>query len=203
MVDTYRATLVRRGLDDHGNILGKGEGRPQVPPTLIARRAAIRTRATSKASDEAICLSQLLQLDLNKVVYLDKSETMAGFWASMEKVASGMAFSDASKKLASKGYHWAPASLMGDFESKETSWAGPRSLWHNLDAVASECGLLAALPALTFNVAEGNIFTKRALLKRCSAEYGVMAQLELRDTAGNWYKCGIMQQWHRLLVKEN
>jgi len=164
---------------------------------LIALRSALRTRATSKAADEAICLSQILRLDLRKVVYSNRSEKIATFWAAIETVPLGLAFSRTTQKLSSRGFRWAPASLMGDLECKELTWAGPPALWESLDATPTDDGLLVALPALTFNAAGRSNLAKRSMLKRCSTEMELMSHLELRDNAGNWYKCDVDQRWHQ------
>ena len=118
-----------------------------------------------------------------------------GNWSS--GVPLGLAFSRATQKLSSIGYHWAPASLMGDLECKELAWAGPPALWESLDATPTDNGLLVVLPALTFVSGGRYNLAKRSMLKRCSTEMELMSHLELRCNAGNWYKCDIDQQWHQ------
>ena len=81
-------------------------------------RSTLSTRATSWKYDEALCLGNIMSLDMNTITNAADEQKMQTFWSLVEKIPVGLAFSHARRKLVSDGYRWAPSSLMGEVETK-------------------------------------------------------------------------------------
>ena len=111
-------------------------------------RIALKTRATSRAADEPLCLGALLGLEMERILASDDAKKMQVLWSLMEKVPVGLVFSNAPKKLTGKGFRWAPSSLMGALDVER--WEGSNVLIGELTAKPSSEGLFARLPGLLF-----------------------------------------------------
>ena len=86
-------------------------------PNIADIREALKCRAVSVASDEALCVFATLHLNLELIVELPPEDTMPMLWRTIEQIPAGMVFSSVSQKLTSPGLHWAPASFMGDLDA--------------------------------------------------------------------------------------
>jgi hypothetical protein len=74
----------------------------------------LRARSTSVASDEAICIAALLNVDIHKVLAVDASdsqERMRVLWSLVPHVPSSVIFY-LVRTLSAPGYRWAPQSLL-------------------------------------------------------------------------------------------
>ncbi|KAI1624395.1 hypothetical protein EDD37DRAFT_410883 [Exophiala viscosa] len=173
--------------------------RLQEVPTL---RYALSKRSTSWASDEALCLGGILGLEMSKIIEVADSQKMEVVWSLLEKLPAGLAFSRASRKLTSKGYRWAPSSLMGDL--KVPRWGGPGPLFARLDATPSVEGLIVQFPGILFKARHGggSIVAKSELLMECLPQFiGDDCYLRLQGQDGLWYTCDIEARWHQCPAK--
>ena len=76
--------------------------------------SALRHRSTSVASDEAICVGNLLQLDFSGIYKRNRQPTMEDVWKGISTVSATVIFSY-SPRLQTPGLRWAPATfLRGD-----------------------------------------------------------------------------------------
>jgi hypothetical protein len=71
---------------------------------------ALRYRATSVPTDEPLCLTTLLGLDMSKVLQEDPENRMKRFWSLVTPPAKIVFRS--GQNLNEEGYRWAPASLL-------------------------------------------------------------------------------------------
>jgi hypothetical protein len=87
-----------------------------VVTALTGLMQALQIRSTSVASDEALCLTTLLQLDVPKILAVppeNATERMLEFWKQMPQIPSRLIFHD-GPKLKTTFFSWAPASLLLD-----------------------------------------------------------------------------------------
>lgn len=68
-------------------------------------------RSTSVATDEPICLANLLQLDASRIVRTEPSQRMDEFWKLIPQVPEAV-INVAGRTLESQGLRWAPASFL-------------------------------------------------------------------------------------------
>ena len=68
-------------------------------------------RATSKSSDEAICLAGLLDLDMHAILSAPVDERMEKLWSVMKHIPQHVVFW-IGPKLERKGFRWAPSTLL-------------------------------------------------------------------------------------------
>ncbi|EON67696.1 hypothetical protein W97_06839 [Coniosporium apollinis CBS 100218] len=118
---------------------------------IIATRDAVMSRGLSKDSDEALCLSTLMDLDPTPVINApdNEDEKMRALWAMIPKVPLSLVFSRAPKKLPIPGFRWAPSSFRGPIPHDiHDWWAGPDELWKRIEAEPTPSGLLVKLPGL-------------------------------------------------------
>ena len=71
---------------------------------------ALKFRSTSVATDEALCLGGILNLDMAKVLEVPAEQRMERVWDLLSDIPQDVIFLDAPK-LSSKGFRWAPATL--------------------------------------------------------------------------------------------
>lgn len=155
-------------------------------------RFALSSRSTSWAPDEAICLAGVLGMDMRKVVSATETDKMKVFWSLMQKLPTGLAFSNASRKLTAPGYRWAPASLMGDLTLDD--WSGPNHLGAKLDARPSTDaggGLIVRLPGIVF---EANSRRKEAVPENLKARFFNWCLPSIRDSANFKQVVGVGHQ---------
>ncbi|KAI4207796.1 MAG: hypothetical protein LQ348_000433 [Seirophora lacunosa] len=152
---------------------------------------SLQSRSVSIPTDEALCLSTLMGLDIAKVTAVPPLERMNVFWRTFNSIPASFFFSRAPRKLLEPGFHWAPSSFM-QCESA-WSWLGPPKLCDptedNINAVPTNQGLLAPLPGLLFraNIAgsvERMIFTKRSVFN-----------LEVEN--GSWLRLVLEEPWNQ------
>ena len=78
----------------------------------IARAMAFRS--TSVSTDEALCLGALLDLDMKRIVAVSEDQRMEEVWTLLgeaERIPPNALFAG-GPKLRTKGYGWAPSSLL-------------------------------------------------------------------------------------------
>ncbi|MCJ1385016.1 hypothetical protein MMC17_008134 [Xylographa soralifera] len=98
---------------------------------------SLRARSTSVASDEAICIAALLNVDISKVLAVDASEPlerMRVVWSLAVEVPSRIIFY-LVRTLDATGYRWAPRSLLRPSSPSETIYVSDPQIprYHHLD----------------------------------------------------------------------
>lgn len=127
---------------------------PKRTPNLALLDRALSYRNTTVASDEPLCITTLMDLDIDRILPLCGEERMATVWdliagKNEEGLPSRMIFLE-GPKLEKKGYHWAPSTLLPsserlyNFRTRVLGWNGaPRG-------TLTPEGLLAPYPGLRF-----------------------------------------------------
>ena len=166
-------------------------------------RYSLRGRCTSKAEDEPLCLANLMELDLAQVLASQSPATrMEAFWRMMPNKPYGLIFSEASRKLTKPGMRWAPATLMGDIDV--VNWVNESILQADCVAVASERGLNAQFPGMTFKVpmdlqhlmsSDKVPVAQKALSP--TTDKDLHHPLLLTDNQGAWFNCFLEKGWHQ------
>ena len=107
-------------------------------------RGALSIGSVSVSGDEALCLSCLMGLDMEKIRAVPSSDRIKTFWSLIPKVSMGLIFSRVPNKLIHRVIRWAPSSFLELLPTNH--WAGPQGLDDDSNAVVAESGLLADLP---------------------------------------------------------
>ena len=135
------AKLLRYGLETRG----------QLQARLGWYRSVLKTKSTTRNSDQALCLASLMNLDMQKITEAKPEERMKVFWSLVERFPIGILFSKSKNKLNFEGYRWAPASFLefkDDWKVKD-EWMGPESLHEKYIRRTAECqGQKAELPVI-------------------------------------------------------
>ncbi|KAK0509186.1 hypothetical protein JMJ35_008557 [Cladonia borealis] len=129
-------------------------GTPKRTPNLALLDRALSYRNTTVPSDEPLCISTLMDLNIDRVLPSCGEERMATVWDLIAEKNEGglpshMVFLE-GPKLRKKGYHWAPSTLLPSserlysFQTRVLGWnRTPRG------TITPE-GLLAPYPGLRF-----------------------------------------------------
>ena len=78
---------------------------------LAAVWTALRWRNTTRASDAAICVANLIGSDVSKVLDTVNEEKMEAFWSSQSEIPSSILWVN-GPRLKSSAFRWAPSSLL-------------------------------------------------------------------------------------------
>jgi len=104
------------------------------PRAIAAIQRMLPFRATTRASDEALCLGSLLNLDMKRILSVPEAVRMESLWSEMPNVPPNMIFW-IGPKLKKKGLRWAPSTLLNgrdlhnvDFAEADTAKLTPRGL---------------------------------------------------------------------------
>ncbi len=109
---------------------------PNGVPDLRLLDRALSHRNTTVASDEALCIATLMNLDLSKILPLSGEDRMCKAWDLLAAANGGllprnMIFLD-GPKLSGRSYRWAPSTLLPPGErvlpvqSRLLRWRGPQ-----------------------------------------------------------------------------
>ncbi|KAL9620531.1 MAG: hypothetical protein Q9160_005000 [Pyrenula sp. 1 TL-2023] len=79
--------------------------------SITALMHALKVRTTSVASDEALCLAALLNVDIAAVWGAPEESRMHALWQLVKRVPAALVFYT-GRKLTHKGSRWAPTSLL-------------------------------------------------------------------------------------------
>lgn len=82
-------------------------------PLFIHLQKRLECRSTSVATDEALCIGCLLNVDLEKIDSAPPHQRMKVIWSLMQEVGQDIIFSH-SRNLEDDGFRWAPATLLQD-----------------------------------------------------------------------------------------
>ncbi|KAI4159464.1 MAG: hypothetical protein L6R39_000366 [Caloplaca ligustica] len=168
---------------------GTLNGLSAVASMIRSTRHALRSRSASVSTDEALCLSTLMNKDLTRIIAVPPAQRMEVFWRTFERVPRSLVFSEVSKKMPQQGLHWAPSSFMS--LRSEEYWTGteptdPRHMDYPHAFPTSE-GLQVALPGLRFH---------QGLLTRSKAFAFIWESGPLfHDECGIWYLMRFGKPW--------
>ena len=167
--------------------------------SIESLRESLRTRTTSQADDEGLCLGSILRLSrdsMRKITHANGNERMARVWDELPEIPVGIAFSKAPSKLRVKGYRWAPKSFMGSLHLDSKQWEGPNGTWSGpLTTSILPGGLAIRRPGWVLGV--GNPSAQRWLLRYFDIETTSSGRaFTLHDPAGRWYHCTVEEAWH-------
>lgn len=143
---TLKSSLVSRF-----NSLRNMRSAKNLKERLDAIIAALKFRATSVASDEALCLSALMGFSIQQIVDKTSADArMEEFWRMNSSVPATILFYK-GETLNTKGYRWAPRTLLlseTNFTRLNGVYGGVGST-HSTDPVSAKCtprGLSVQLP---------------------------------------------------------
>ena len=89
------------------------DGRPDLAAKIAKLQTAMQFRKTTKPEDEAICLANLLNLDLAPVLRSRApAERMKQLWQSLAEVPVQLLFC-VGTRIPFEPFHWTPISLLG------------------------------------------------------------------------------------------
>lgn len=115
-------------------------------------------RSTSVASDEAICLGALLDLDVMQIVQTRGEDRMVKLWSLLTRVPSTLLFHE-YPRLKTKGYRWAPPNVaMGRRRLR-----GTFNELQQLNSPTHSSGLAHSEPRL--DIEHRNLSVRRVLLR--------------------------------------
>ena len=162
-------------------------------------RDSLRTRTTSQADDEGLCIGTILRLSrdrMRKITHANGNVRMARVWDEVPEIPVGIAFSKAPGKLNIKGYRWAPKSFMGSLHLNSREWEGPNGTWSGpLTTSILPGGLAIRRPGWVLGV--GNPSSQRWLLRYFDIEATASGRsFTLHDPAGRWFHCTVEEAWH-------
>ena len=78
---------------------------------MAAIQRMLPFRATTKATDEAICLGSLLNLDIQRILSAPEAARMETLWSEMPNIPPDVIFW-IGPKLQKKGFRWAPSTFL-------------------------------------------------------------------------------------------
>ncbi|KAI4231292.1 MAG: hypothetical protein L6R40_007777 [Gallowayella cf. fulva] len=160
-----------------------------VASAIHSTRLALGSRSVSVATDEALCLSTLMDMDITRITSVSPTERMEVFWRTFRKVPLGFLFSRVSKKMPQTGLHWAPLSFLGLYSEKE--WGGPNELStpgeDDPHAIPTGSGLLVALP--------GFILHPDLISRMKVFDFTWNFPLLVQDEEGRWYSIRVEKPW--------
>ncbi|KAI4100351.1 MAG: hypothetical protein LQ339_005524 [Xanthoria mediterranea] len=149
---------------------------------------SLQSRSVSIPTDEALCVSTLMGLDIAKVTAVPPLQRMNVFWRSFNSVSASFFFSRAPRKLLKPGLHWAPSSFMQCEDS--SSWLGPPRLSEpTKDFIHAVPTLLAPLPGLLFRVNIADRIERKILTKG--------SVFILQDENGSWLRVYQEEPWNQ------
>ena len=143
------ATLQRYGLETRGKL----------EAGLHWYRSVLKTKTTTRDSDQALCLASLMKLDLKKITDASTEEKMKVFWSLVPRIPIGIIFSKSKAKLNFDGYRWAPTSFLEfrDKWKKTDEWLGPLRLHQQyVPRTAGDRGQEVMLSVLHLQASNGN-----------------------------------------------
>lgn len=81
---------------------------------FVSISRALQFRATSVATNEPLCLSTLLGVDIRKMMEIDKNSRIKHFWLHWSQIGipEKILFLPSSQRLTSDAYRWAPQSFL-------------------------------------------------------------------------------------------
>ncbi|KAL9071181.1 MAG: hypothetical protein Q9161_004358 [Pseudevernia consocians] len=131
---------------------------PNGVPDLRLLDRGLSHRNTTVASDEALCIATLMNLDVSEILPLLGEDRMCKVWDLLAVANSGslprkMIFLDGAK-LSRHGYRWAPSTLLPPGErfhpvqSRVLRWCGPQGK-------PTSKGLMAEYPSYRFHPYSG------------------------------------------------
>ena len=166
--------------------------------TVESLRDSLRTRTTSQADDEGLCIGTLLRLSrdrMRKITHADGNVRMARVWDELPEIPVGIAFSKTLCKLNVKGYRWAPKSFMGSLHLDSSQWEGPNGTWSGpLTTSILPGGLAIRRPGWVLGV--GNPSSQKWLLRFFDIDVPSGKSFSLYDPAGRWFHCTVEEAWH-------
>src|SRR5436305_1924174 len=94
---------------------------PTVSVGIISLCNALEYRTTSRPSDEAMCLTSIMGLDVGKVVQVGGSSEsrMRAFYTQLLEIPPTILF-HRGERLQADGFRWAPLSFLSASRSKST-----------------------------------------------------------------------------------
>ncbi|KAI4197779.1 MAG: hypothetical protein LQ346_002916 [Caloplaca aetnensis] len=162
-----------------------------VASTIRMTHNALASRSVSVPTDEALCLFNVMDLDIMQVTAVHPAQRMEVFWRSFQRVPRGLLFSRASSKMSVRGLHWAPSSFMGNQTWKE--WAGKQDLntpkENDAHAIPTNVGLRVQLPGFIFH----EELTER--MKELDSTWN--EPLVFQGKEGEWYAIYANQPWRQ------
>lgn len=173
---TLKSSLVSRF-----NSLRNMKSARNLKERLDAIIAALKFRATSVASDEALCLSALMGFSIQRIV--DKTsadERMEEFWRLNSSVPATILFYD-GETLNTKGLRWAPRTLLlseSNFSPSNGAYGGVEST-HSTDPVSAKHtprGLSVQLPGLVSKIGKKSLGS----------------QFSVKDQHGKYFQIGLL-----------
>ncbi|KAJ9641502.1 hypothetical protein H2199_005472 [Coniosporium tulheliwenetii] len=184
---SYRAIKFHTFVEQKEILKGLYEG-------IIATRDAVMSRGLSKDSDEALCLSTLMDLDPTPVINApdNEDEKMKALWAMIPKVPLSLSTQKTAYTRLLLGSIIFRDPIPHDIHDW---WAGPDELWKRIEAEPTESGLLVELPGLILRSTHAKDGWSNAL------DMGSNYIFQLPDS--RWIGLGLGEPWSQLTKGTN
>ncbi|VUC20313.1 unnamed protein product [Clonostachys rosea] len=163
---------------------------------LSAAAAALAHRTTSVASDEALCLAVLLDLNVTEIARADPALRMEKFWKMLPEVPQHFLGINRACMLVD-GLHWAPRTFLASTLNK-TRWGLPDS-WeaHNMTIVPvkrTDLGLSLCCPGIRIEVKDNLI----AGVFKVRISKGIWFHVGIRNTSKRYgyFEIGILNLFY-------
>ena len=152
---------------------------------VLTIRSMLQNRSVSVASDEALCLAGLMDLDLEQILRVPAGDRMRVFWSLVSHVPAGLMYSKAPHKLTHAGFRWAPSSLLGPLPKHH--WAGYGIRNERIEGQVTEAGLLVTMP--------GYVFETNDVRHDDNIPMGDESVWLASDSDGNYYRWLTCEPW--------
>lgn len=164
---------------------------------LLLIQTSLRSRSTSLASDEAICLCSLLGKDVAPVLKFDADQPearMGAFWSQWRAIPQGIIFND-FPRLRHKGLRWAPATVL---RHNKEGWL-LRQRVQNCQRLGHLCD---SGQGIRVNMAGLLLPSRHVWLKACFTQEAtigqklVVAEEYMGTNTGGWYEIWLKELIH-------
>jgi hypothetical protein len=118
--------------------------------------SSLKFRATSVASDEALCLGVMLNVDVMRILQASTNheERMAKLWSLVSEVPAELAIFD-GRRLTSENFRWAPATLLSPVNH---GWGALIRYSRGQNGKITPDGLTIQFPGFVLPCPSGTIF---------------------------------------------
>ena len=155
---------------------------------------ALRFRSTSVATDEALCLGGILNLDMAKVLKVPADHRMERVWDLLSDIPQDIIFLDAPR-LSSKGFRWASATLRMP-TGTENLFSQPFWEMDKPAGLRGNDGLKVEFDGFLFKYSDGVPSLGDLIAKEKLAEY------KFTDQFGNLYTSELLTKQIKIRLSE-
>lgn len=112
---------------------------------LAALSKVLLSRATSVASDEALCLGTLTGVEMDTIVSASRPDRMRAFWSTQERLSASICLWDGPRLAGPPGYRWAPSGFLSNIQG---SFGRADCAFDDVEAKRTPAGLVFDSPCI-------------------------------------------------------